>query len=183
MDILVDITGVTLETERLILRPWRETDLDDFFAYASVPGVGEMAGWLHHDSIETSKQILDAFISSKNMFAIVLKENGKAIGSLGLHLSWANDDPLYKNLRQKEIGYVLTKEFWGRGLMTEAVLAVIRFGFEVLKLDALTVGHFITNSRSQRVIEKCGFTLVKSTEHYAKQLDRSFKDLKYILLP
>ena len=55
------IGGVTLETERLILRPFRQEDLQDFYEYASVEGVGEMAGWRHHGSIEKSQEILDMF--------------------------------------------------------------------------------------------------------------------------
>lgn len=90
MDIQIDITNTTLETKRLILRPWCESDLEDFYEYASVPDVGEMAGWRHHESREISKKILDSFITEKNVFAVVLKQNNKVIGSLGLHPSWAN---------------------------------------------------------------------------------------------
>ncbi len=182
MDIQIDISGKILETERLILRPWEESDLGDFYEYASVPGVGEMAGWKHHESIEASKQILDSFIENKNVFAVVLKENSKVIGSLGLHPSWANDDPAYKALAQKEIGYVLSKAYWGKGLMPEAVKKLIQFCFEALGLEALTIGHFQANNQSRRVIEKCGFQFVKSSEYYAKHLDKTFEDMKYILL-
>lgn len=55
MNLEIDISNVVIKTERLILRPWKETDLDDFFEYASVDGVGEMAGWPHHKSKEESK--------------------------------------------------------------------------------------------------------------------------------
>lgn len=87
MDIPIDVTNKTIETDRLILRAWKETDLDDFYEYASVEGVGEMAGWKHHESIDVTKKILQSFISEKNVFAIVYKENNKVIGSLGLHNS------------------------------------------------------------------------------------------------
>lgn len=50
MNILADISGVKLETERLILREWKESDLDDFYEYASVDGVGQMAGWQPHET-------------------------------------------------------------------------------------------------------------------------------------
>ena len=58
MDVPFDVTDITIETERLLLRPFAESDLEDFYAYASVPGVGEWAGWPHHESIETSMKIL-----------------------------------------------------------------------------------------------------------------------------
>ena len=83
MNAPVDVTNIRIETDRLILRAWRETDLADFYEYASVEGVGEMAGWNHHQSMEESRRILDFFISGKKTFALELKENGKVIGSLG----------------------------------------------------------------------------------------------------
>lgn len=182
MDIKIDITNTIIETDRLILRAWQETDVDDFYEYASVEGVGEMAGWKHHASIDVSMKILQNFISEKNVFAIVYKENNKVIGSLGLHKSWANEDNLYTELKIKEIGYVLSKAYWGMGLMPEAVLAVIKFCFDKCELDALTIGHFSTNIQSKRVIEKCGFRFVKHSEYYSKQLQSTYEDMKYILL-
>ncbi|HOB20475.1 MAG TPA: GNAT family N-acetyltransferase [Candidatus Atribacteria bacterium] len=182
MDIKIDISDTVIETDRLILRPWKETDVNDLFEYASVEGVGEMAGWKHHESIEASRAILQAFIIEKNVFAIVHKEDNKVIGSLGLHRSWAEYDDEYAHLKVKEIGFVLSKAYWGRGLMPEAVKAVISFCFEKLGLDALTVSHFIFNNQSRRVIEKCGFSFVKKGQYHAKLLQKTFEDMKYILL-
>lgn len=87
------ITSHTLETERLLLRAWNTGDLEDFFAYASEPGVGERAGWKHHQSLEESQRILDAFIAEQEVFAVVLKTENRAIGSLGVHPSWASELP------------------------------------------------------------------------------------------
>ena len=78
----IDITDIVLTTERLTLRPWRESDLSDFYEYASVDGVGQMAGWNPHRSLEESKEILSRFIEGKKTFA--LEYQGKAIGSLGI---------------------------------------------------------------------------------------------------
>ncbi|MBQ4638433.1 MAG: N-acetyltransferase, partial [Clostridia bacterium] len=66
MNAKVDITNTVLETPRLILRPWKTSDIDDFFEYAKVPGVGEMAGWPHHTSKDTSKMVMESFIEGKN---------------------------------------------------------------------------------------------------------------------
>lgn len=181
MDININLSETVLETEHLILRPFKEADLDDFYEYASVPGVGEMAGWDHHRSREESKRILGMFISEKNIFAVVYKENNKVIGSLGLHGSWANNDPDHSGLKVKEIGYVLSKDYWGHGLMPEAVKEVIKYCFDTLGLDALTICHFVTNSQSKRVIEKCGFTFVKESVYYSKQTDQKYDELQYIL--
>ncbi len=157
MNAPVDVTAICIETGRLILRPWRETDLEDFYEYASVPGVGEMAGWNHHKSREESRQILDLFIRERKTFALELKENGKVIGSLGLEPRDA-DAGLPVDLVGREIGYVLSKDYWGRGLMPEAVKAVIGYCFQSLGFDYVTCGHFIQNQQSRRVIEKCGFS-------------------------
>ena len=182
MDITIDISKIILETDRLILRPWKEADLNDFYQYASIPGVGEMAGWKHHNSIEVSEKILLSFISGKNVFAIVYKENNKVIGSLGLHNSWANDESSYSHLRIKEVGYVLSKDYWVNGLMPEALTEVIKFCFNTCNLDALTICHFSSNNQSRRVIEKCGFKFVKQSKYFSKQLDLTFDDMKYVLL-
>ena len=156
MNAPIDISHVCIQTPRLILRPWKESDLADFYEYASVEGVGEMAGWCHHKSLDESRMILDMFLAGKKTLALELKENGKVIGSLGLEQM--RPDPVEGERFGREIGYVLSKDYWGRGLMPEAVQAVIRFCFEDLKLDYLTCGHFVRNAQSRRVIEKCGFT-------------------------
>ncbi len=180
MDIAIDITDTIIETPRLVLRPWKETDLADFYEYASVDGVGEPAGWKHHESIEKTKEILQKFIDSKNDFALELKRNRKVIGSFGIKPSWANDSK-YANLKVKEIGYVLSKDYWGQGLMPEAVKAVTKYFFDVIGLDAITVGHFVDNTRSKRVIEKCGFTYVAQGEVFVRQLNKTLTECRYIL--
>ena len=163
MDALVDITGVILETERLILRPWQQSDLQDFYDYASVDGVGQMAGWLPHQSLETSQQILDGFIARKKTFALVEKMSGKVIGSLGLESTLNNDLPEEWEIKMgREIGYVLSKEYWGQGLMPEAVAAAIAYLFEKVKVDFILCGHWEQNMQSRRVIEKSGFTYLNN---------------------
>ena len=82
MNPAIDLSRVTLRTARLTLRPWRETDLEDFYAYASVDGVGQMAGWTPHRSRDESRRILGRFIENKKTFA--LEYQGKVIGSVGV---------------------------------------------------------------------------------------------------
>lgn len=182
MNPIIDISNTILESERLILRFWQIYDLSDFYEYASVPGVGEMAGWKRHESIEESKKILSLFMGQKDIFAIVSKEERKVIGSLGLKKSWAESFSEYQRLKVKEIGYALSKDYWGRGLMTEAVQRIIRFCFDTQGIEVLTVEHFIDNDRSRRVIEKCGFQYFGPGEFYSSQLQKSFPELRYILM-
>lgn len=181
MDINIDLTKTKIETDRLILRAWQESDLNDFYEYASVEGVGEMAGWPHHDSIDVTRNVLRSFISNKNHFAIIHNASNKVIGSIGLHESWANSELDYAHLKLKEIGYTLSKKYWGQGIMPEAVSAVIKYCFSNLGLDALTTGHSPTNKQSQRVIEKCGFKYVTTKETCTNDLQQSFYGMKYIL--
>ena len=101
-----DKEALTIETERLILRAFRQEDLNDFYEYCRNPAVGPNAGWKPHESIEESQGILERFIEGNNILAITDKSNGKVIGSIGVH----NDNTRsYKNA--KMIGYVLSRDF------------------------------------------------------------------------
>lgn len=163
MNVEIDISNVILRTERLMLRPWTMDDLSDFYEYASVDGVGQMAGWLPHKSIEESREILQRFIEGKNQFA--LEFNGKVIGSLGIEEYHEKELPEFINWRGRELGYVLSKDYWGRGLMPEAVKAIIKYLFETVGLDFIVCGHFVENNQSQRVQEKCGFKHYKMVKY------------------
>ena len=159
----------TIETERLILRSWQFEDLDDFYEYAKNPNVGPMAGWEPHSSKEVSSNILKSFIEKDEVWAIVFKENNKVIGSLGIH-----SDKKRGDVNAKSMGYVLSADYWGRGLMTEAAKRVIRYVFDEMNLDLLAIYHYPNNIRSKRVIEKCGFkyegTQRKSSKIYDGQI-------------
>ena len=137
------INGTVIETERVILRPFKASDLADFFEYASVDGVGEMAGW---------------FISEDKTFAITLKESGKVIGSIGVE-KYGMEEKLseFFELSGREIGFVLSKDYWGQGIMAEAVNGLIGHLFNKIGLDFLLCGYYDFNAQSKRVQEKCGF--------------------------
>ena len=157
------INGKVIETERLILRAFMQTDLESFYEYASVEGVGEMAGWKHHEGIDESRKIMDSFINNDKVFAICLKENNKVIGTVGIE-KYGLEDALteFKNYRGRELGYVLSKDYWGKVLMPEAVNAVIEYLFNELDYDFLLCGYYNFNERSKRVQTKCGFRPYRS---------------------
>ena len=158
MNAVFNISHKEIVSERLILRAFTESDLEDFYKYASVNGVGEMAGWKHHKNIQESAEILDRFINEDKTFAICLKENGKVIGSLGVE-KYGLEDKLteFDGYRGRELGFVLSKEYWGKGIMPEAVSAVIDYLFNECDLDFLLCGYYNFNSQSKKVQEKCGF--------------------------
>lgn len=142
----------TLETERLLLRQWRLEDLDDLYEYAQNPELGTMQGWKPHSSREISLGVLTSFIESDEVWAIVHKDNQKAIGQLKIY-----PDRNRGKCEAKYISYVLSVSYWGRGYMTEAVKRMIKYAFENMNIDLLTAIHYPHNLRSKRVIEKCGF--------------------------
>lgn len=143
-----------IETERLILRGFTMDDLADFNAYCQNPDVGPNAGWPPHQSLEESGEVLRSFIQGGQVWAICERESGRVIGSLGLHPDKRRDLD-FDSCRM--LGYVLAKPCWGKGYMTEAVQAALRYAFEELRLQLVTVYHFAYNQRSRRVIEKAGF--------------------------
>lgn len=169
-----------LEINRVILRNFNRQDLDDLFEYAQVEEVGLNAGWMPHSTKEQSELILNMFIKDINTFAIVYKENNKVIGSISL-----GKDNIRPGVNSKYLGYVLSKNYWGLGLMTECVKKILEYGFFTLNLDIISVSHFKENIRSKRVIEKCGFvyegTFRKSSLLYNGTLkDKCFYSLDKI---
>ena len=113
MNVDIDISDVVLKTERLTLRPWRPDDPDDFYEYASVDGVGQMAGWMPHRNKEESLEVLRRFIGKKRTFA--LEYEGKVIGSLGIEEYNEDEFPKFAEKRCRELGYVLSRHTGAAG--------------------------------------------------------------------
>lgn len=179
----INIKNMKIETARLILRPFEMRDLDDLYDYASTPGVGEAAGWKHHETKEESQSVLNVFIAEERVFAIEEKESGKVIGSISLGQSADvyNDVGIGKNIN--DVGYVLGQKYWGKGYATEAVRGILSYAFYILHLDAVTCGHFKDNESSKKVIEQCGFKHVvdgKYTVGNGAAYDASFYAITHI---
>jgi len=158
-----------------------DSDLGDFFAYASIPIVGEMAGWKHSATLDEARVIQRSDWFRNECLALYHLADKKVIGSLGLHKSWAADDARFRRLVSADIGYVLHPDYWGRGLAHEAATAVMTYAFAHMDVVLMTCAHFTTNPRSQRVIEKCGFVYDHSADVFAEQLDMRFVEKRYIM--
>lgn len=142
-----------LETKRLILRPWADSDAEALFRWAKDPFVGPAAGWPPHTSVKNSLEIIRTVLSEPDTYAVVVKECGdEPIGSVGVFLSNAPGTN-----HESEIGYWLARPFWGNGYIPEAVRELQRFCFEDRGESRVWCAHFIGNEKSHRVIEKCGF--------------------------
>lgn len=144
-----------IKTERLILRPWQESDAENLYDYAKEPNVGPIAGWPVHTSVENSREIIKTVLSADGIYAVCLKSDYKAIGSVGLTVGKASSLGLPDT--EGEIGYWIGVPFWGKGLIPEAVKEMIRYGFEDLNLEKIWCRYFDGNIKSKRVQEKCGF--------------------------
>jgi RimJ/RimL family protein N-acetyltransferase len=166
-----------LETKRLILRPWGENDSLDLYEYAKDPRVGPNAGWPVHKDHEDSKKIIKMFIKNNDCLAIVLKNENKVIGSIGLHKR--TPDESIKDLNQREIGYVLNPNYWGNEYVPEAVKHLIDYGFEKLALDVIWCGHYNFNNNSKRVVEKCGFNYRFNRDTRLQLLDNKIVNESY----
>lgn len=188
-------------TERLILRPWKESDAECLYKYAKDPAVGPAAGWPVHTSVENSLEIINSVLSEDETYAVCLKENNCAIGSIGLFSP--TQSYTVSDEKEMEIGYWVGVPFWGNGYIPEAVRAMQKHAFEDLGCAGMWCGYYDGNEKSKRCQEKCGFQYHHSeegkpcelmgeirTEHFTyiskekwiQNLDRCFASKEYRMI-
>lgn len=157
----------TLETERLILREITYEDTQAIFRNFSDPDV---ARWFFEEpltEIYQAAKFIDLFNNEfKNgkglTWALVIKDEGACVGTCG-----------YGDIElgaRGEIGFDLAKEQWGKGLMSEALVPVVDYGFDVLRLSSIEAHSYSANTRALHLLEKLGFQLDKISEdshHYS----------------
>lgn len=143
----------TIETTRLILRPWRAEDAPALYACAKDSRVGPSAGWPAHTSVESSAETIRTVFSAPGTYAVTLRGNDTPIGCIGFKPTTAEE-----GCGQLEIGYWLGVPFWGNGYMPEATRALLGCAFGQLQQDVVWCSHSAENHKSRRVIKKCGFT-------------------------
>lgn len=146
---------MVLETDRLILRGWRDEDASGLFEYASDERVGLPAGWAPHINEAYSRAIIRTVFAKDEVYAICMKGTDKPIGSIGLTLKGSPERPLGPG--EAELGYWVGVPFWGRGIATEAGKELIRHAFRDLGLTRIYCGYFEGNEKSKSVQKKCGF--------------------------
>lgn len=150
-----------IQTERLTLRPWQESDAEELYTYASDPEIGLPAGWPPHTSVENSREIIRTVFSAPQTYAVCLKE-GKAVGSIGLKCNGSTD--MTDRDDECELGYWIGKPYWGQGLIPEAARALLDYAFEKLGMRAVWCGYYEGNEKSRKVQEKLGFVYRHKTE-------------------
>ena len=162
----------TIESERLIFRHWEKSDAPTLFnGWANNEEITKYLTWNPHTDIETTNYIIDKRIKEyeekdRINFAIVLKEKNILIGSIDV-VGYINNNP--------EIGYMLKKEYWNKGYMSEACLRVIKFLFS-LGFKKIYIRAQVENIASNRVIQKCGGKFIE-----CKEVERLLKHDKVML--
>lgn len=163
---------VTLETERLILRNYKPSDLENYFEYVSMENVGPRCGWEPYTDKQKAKARLELESTKPHQFAITLKGTDKVIGSVEL-MNAKNDRYGQFEIAEnaKEIGFLLSNKYWGQGIMPEAAKAVMKYAFEVLEVPEIFISHAEANLQSGRVQEKLGFKIIGKNKNYRKWTD------------
>ena len=162
-----------IETERLILRPWREDDAAALYKYASDPELGPSAGWLPHESEAYSLDILRRLLMDGHTWAITIKGSDEPMGSIGI-----SPGGLEAQQGEPEIGYWIGRPFWGHGYVPEAVKAVLSLYFS-FGAERIWCKHYRGNDKSRRVIEKCGFRYLFSSVERCSQMPEERETLCY----
>lgn len=158
-----------------MLRTLKVRDYHDLFEYGKDAEVTKYLNWGPMVlSIEAKRSIKEIFFPRlKNGlpigYAIVDKKRRKMIGTVDFH-SLINDQ------NAAEIGYVIHKDYWGKGIMTQAVKELIRLGFDYLEYDKIVIKHLSKNIGSQRVIEKSGFKYLKREPYTLKKVNSIIQD-------
>lgn len=144
-----------LESERILLRPIQSEDAEDMFQYASDPEVLKYLWWEAHDSVDMTRQsIQDHFLTRvargiPEAYAIVWKETHTMIGTIDVHTVHFGDVGV--------IGYVINKQYWGKGIVSEALQMMIPMLFHHCGFYRLEINHCADNIASGKIIEKAGF--------------------------
>lgn len=179
----LDWTPPVLQTDRLILRPVTASDAAAVFMYASNPRLTRFTLFETHETIEDSRWFVEEYRQSRyaikepDPFGIVLKSDslGSMIGGIGAH--WVSQ-PNWT----MEIGYSIAEPYWGKGLTTEAIRAVVPYVFSEYPVERLQARVFLGNDASERVLAKTGFTREGVLRSLVFRRDRWWDIVMYSLL-
>ena len=163
-----------LETKRLLLRRMRVDDADNMYAYANRADVTRFLTWSPHPNRKYTVEYLQYLASRYRVgdfydWGVTLRSTDKLIGTCGFTaFDFAHNSA--------QVGYVLNPEYWGQGIIPEALHAVMRFGFHELNLHRIEAQYIIGNNRSRRVMEKVGMTY-EGTRRGAMRIKGVYQDI------
>jgi [ribosomal protein S5]-alanine N-acetyltransferase len=138
-----------------LIRPWHINDLDSLVKHANNWNVAQFTSdnFPHPYTKEHGKKFIELATSSKPIHIFAIDINGEAIGGIGIH----PQQGIYR--KNAELGYWLSEDYWGKGIISEAVKKIVLKAFKLFDIERLFASTFGTNIASQRVLEKAGFTL------------------------
>jgi len=144
-----------LITDRLVLRELQPSDAEQIFKIRTDPRVNEFLDRGPTKSVDESLKFINNILKAQNnqdsmMWVITLKNEPKLIGTV---LYWH----IVKEQDKAELGYEMLPEYWGKGIMREALTEMIRFGFETMQLKMIVAETRENNLRSINALKKCGF--------------------------
>lgn len=162
-----------LETERLVLRQFQLSDAADVLAYWGDPYVQRFNGPVY-ESVEKVRHGIergqDEYKNQEGIgWAVTLRDEGKVIGGFGFH-HWS------KHHRRAEVGYDMARAYWGRGIASETLRAILRFGFDQMNLNYVYAGTIADNHESVRLLERIGFRREGTRREYSWEDDGTFHD-------
>lgn len=167
-----------IETKRLILRRFKIEDVEDMYNnWASDSEVTKYLTWPSHKSINVSKSVIEMWIEDYTniesyQWAIELKESGSVVGSISLMgINNGNENC--------EVGYCIGKEFWNKGIMTEAFSAIIEFGFNEIGFQRIGACHHVNNTASGCVMKKCNLKYEGILRKIGRDSSGNLVDCKY----
>lgn len=144
-----------METERFLLRRWKQSDAEMLFQLASDPEVGPRAGWAPHQNVEESREVIARYFDNEQTWAIEWKSTGEVVGCIGYLVNGQSNIDIGE--KDAELGYWIGKPYWNKGICTEALKLIIDYCFHVKNIPTLWCDYFIDNPASGRVMGKCGF--------------------------
>ena len=145
----------TIETLRLLFRPWSVDDAEELFALAADPDVGLRAGGPPHQTVDESREVIRTVFANDHVWALVEKATGRIVGCMGYYTHEESNIGIGEE--EAEVGYWIGKPYWNRGLCTEALRAMIDHCFNTVGYLTLWADYFVDHPASRRVMEKCGF--------------------------
>lgn len=165
-----------ISTERLLIRPIKESDAKDIFDYASNPVITKFLCWdAHKDLADTKKFIQTVLINyaynKPAPWGVIYKENNKLIGTIGFDNKWDIEN------KCAELGYALSQEYWNKGLMTEAVTALLNYIFQNTDINRIEALIDVENIASQKICKKVGMEY-EGTLRKDIKLKEEFKDMQ-----
>lgn len=159
-----------LTTKRLLLRPWEEKDAESLYEIAKEPDVLPAAGGMVHANVDFSLKFIKYRLSKEETYAIVLRNESTPIGNIALKIEKFN-----KNTKETELAFWLSKEYWGQGIILEAIKEILKHCLNNLKIETVWCGFYEGNVKCKRVLEKAGFKYDHTIKNYPCNIMSEYK--------